>query len=92
MRAELLTDGLTDRHDEANSRYSQFEAPNKELFLSNFSLIQKVLITQAGNFAEPRLLGVALNQADTKQRNKIFAICLETRTMDNEFKKGKGMG
>jgi hypothetical protein len=55
--------------------------------LSNSSLIQKVLLTQVGNFAEPRPLGVALNQAEAKQRNKIFANYLETNIMDIELNK-----
>jgi len=46
-------------------------------FMSIFSHTQKVSITQVGNFVENRLLAVALNQADGKQRNKIFTICFE---------------
>ena len=50
----------THRNDEANSRISQFDAPNKEPFLSTFSQTQEVSITQVGNFVETRLLAVAL--------------------------------
>jgi hypothetical protein len=42
-----------------------------------FSQTQKVSITQVRNFVETRLLAVALNQADGKQRSKIFTICYE---------------
>jgi hypothetical protein len=38
----MRTDGQTDRNDEANSRFSQFDAPNKEPFLSIFSQTQSV--------------------------------------------------
>jgi hypothetical protein len=38
---------------------------------------------------ETRLLAVALNQTDGKQRNKIFAICFELRIMDNEWNREK---
>jgi len=41
--------------------------------LSIFSHTQKVSITQVGNYVETRRLAVALNKADGKQRNKIFA-------------------
>jgi hypothetical protein len=46
---------------------------------------QKVSKTQVGNFVEIRPLAVALNQADGKQRNKIFAICFESRIMETEL-------
>jgi hypothetical protein len=46
-------------------------------------------ITQAGSFVETRLLAVALNQADSKQRNKIFIICIECATMERELNKEK---
>jgi hypothetical protein len=81
----MRTDRQTDRHDETNSRFSQFDTPNKEPFLSIFSQTQKVSITQVGNFVEIRPLAVALNQADGKQRNKIFAICFESRIMEIEL-------
>jgi hypothetical protein len=68
---------LTDRHEEANIRFSQFDAPNKEPFFVHFSQTQEVSKTQVGNFVETRLLAVALNQEDGKQRNKIFTICFE---------------
>jgi hypothetical protein len=61
------TDGRTDRYDEANSRFSQFDASNKKPFFVHFSQTQKLSITQAGNFAETPPLGVALNQADSKE-------------------------
>jgi len=38
-----------------------------------------------GNFVENRLFGVALNQADSKQRNKIFIICFESPIMETEL-------
>ena len=53
--------------------------------MSIFSQTQKVSITQVGNFVETRPLAVALNQVDGKQRNKIFALCFETRIMENEL-------
>ena len=34
---------------------------------------------------ETRPLAVALNQADSKQKNKIFAICFESRIMETEL-------
>jgi len=60
-------------------------------FSSIFSQTQKVSITQVGNFVETRLLAAALNQADGKQRNKIFTICFESRIMEIELKREKQM-
>ena len=53
--------------------------------MSLFSQTQKVSITQVGRFVEPRLLAVALNQTDSKQRNKIFAVRFELRIMATEL-------
>jgi len=53
--------------------------------LSIFSQTQKVSITQVGNVVEARPSAVAVNQADSKQTNKIFAICFESRIMETEL-------
>ena len=82
-------DRRTNRHDEANSCFSQFDAPNKEPFLSIFSQTTKVSIRQVGNFVETCLLAVALNQVDRKQRNKIFRICFESCIMEKELNREK---
>jgi len=42
-------------------------------------------IKKVRNFVETRLLRVALNQADSKQRNKIFIICFESPIMETEL-------
>jgi len=44
----------SDKHDETNSLFSEFDAPNKEPFVSTFKPTKKVSITQIGNFAETR--------------------------------------
>ena len=46
-------------------------------FVSTFSQTRKLSIIQVGNLVETRPSAVALNQANGKQRNKIFTICLE---------------
>ena len=79
----------TDRNDEANSRISQFDAPNKEPFLSIFSQTQEVSITQVGNFVETRLLAVALNQADGQEMNETLAIFFESRILETELNRDK---
>jgi hypothetical protein len=38
---------------------------------------------------ETRPLAVVLNQADGKQRNKIFTICFESRIVEIELKREK---
>jgi hypothetical protein len=58
-------------------------------FMSIFSQTQKVSITQVGNFVETRPLAVALNQADGKQRNKIFATSFDSRIMEIELNREK---
>jgi hypothetical protein len=74
----------TYRHYKANCRFSQFDAPNKEPFMSICN--QR---TQVGNFAEPRPLAAALNWADGKQRNRIFVTCFETSIMETELNRDK---
>ena len=57
------------------------------LIRSHFSIVSQTMkasITQIGNFVEIRLLAVALNEADGKQRNKILSICFEQRIMEIE--------
>jgi len=58
-------------------------------FLSIFSQTQKASITQVGNYVETRLLAVALNKADGKQRNKIFSNSFESRIMEIELNREK---
>jgi len=58
-------------------------------FFSIFSQTQTASITEVGNFAETRLLADALNQTAGKQRNKIFAICFESRIMETELNRKK---
>jgi len=79
----------TDRHDEANSHFSQFDASNKKNFFCHFYQTEKLSITQVENFVETRLLRVAQNQADSKQRDKIFIICFESPTVGKELNKRK---
>jgi hypothetical protein len=74
----------TYKHDEANCRYSQFDAPKKEPFVSIFN--QR---TQVSNFAEHHPLAAALNWADSKQRNRIFATWFETPIMETELNREK---
>ena len=38
---------------------------------------------------ETHQLGVALNQADSKQRNKIFVICFESAILGRELNREK---
>jgi len=78
FRQCVQTDTQTDRHDKAFSHFSQLDASNKEPFLSTFSQTQNVSITQLGNL-------VALNQAHSKQRNKILANCFESCIMETEL-------
>jgi hypothetical protein len=54
--------------------------------LSIFNETQKVSTTQVGNFVETRPLTVAINQADGKQRNKIFAILFRIAHNGNRIK------
>jgi hypothetical protein len=58
-------------------------------FLSTFSQTQKLSITQVGNLVETGPLAVAVNWAGGKQRNKIFAICFESRVMEIELNREK---
>jgi hypothetical protein len=44
-----------------------------------------VSITQVRNFVETHLLGFALNQSDSKQRNKIFIFFFESPIMETEL-------
>jgi hypothetical protein len=41
--------------------------------------------TQSRNFVETRQLSVALNQADSKQMNKIIIICFESPLIEREL-------
>ena len=50
---------------------------------------RKCQITQVGNFVEIHPLAVALKQADGTQRNKMFAICFESRIMETELNEEK---
>jgi len=75
----------TDRHDEAISRFSQFDAPNKKQFFVHFCQTQNVSITQVGNFDKPRLLGIAVNQSGNKQLNKTLMICFKSPIMETEL-------
>jgi hypothetical protein len=45
-----------------------------------------VSITPVGYMEETRLSAVALNRADSKQRNKMFKLCFESHTMERELK------
>jgi hypothetical protein len=58
-------------------------------FWSIFSQTQKVSITQVGNLVETGQLEVAVNRADGKQRNRMFAIFFESRIMENELNREK---
>ena len=58
-------------------------------FLFIFCQTQKLSITQVGNFVETRQLGVALNQVDSKQRNKTFIIYFESTTIERELNREK---
>ena len=77
------TDGQTDM-TKLIVAFRSFMHLIRSHFLSIFSQTQKVSITQLGNFVENRLLAVALNQADGKQRNKIFSNSFESRIMEIE--------
>jgi hypothetical protein len=60
----------TDRHDEANCRFSQLAAPNKQLFVSSSSHTHSIPITKLPNTAAPRPIAVAINQADGNREIK----------------------
>jgi hypothetical protein len=79
----------TDRCDEANCRFWQFDAPNKEQFVSSLSQTHKLSTTKVRNFAEPRPLGVAVNQADGKQRNIIFEFFFGTGITETKLNRKK---
>ena len=57
--------------------------------MSIFSQAQKVSVTQVGDFVETLRLAVAVNQAEGKQRHKIFAICFESRMMEIQLNREK---
>jgi len=67
----LRTDGQTDM-TKLIVAFRNFTHLIRSHFLSIFSHTQKVSIAQVGNYVETRLLAAALNQAEGKQRNKIF--------------------
>jgi hypothetical protein len=58
-------------------------------FLSIFIQTQKLSRTHVGNFVETRLLTVAINQADSKQRDKILTICFESCINETEWNREK---
>jgi hypothetical protein len=60
-------------------------------FFVHFSQTQKMSITQSGNFVETRQLSVALNQADSKQRNKIIIICFKSPLIERELERKSGV-
>ena len=77
----MCTDGQTDM-TKLIVDFRNLTHQIRSQFLFVCSQTQKVSITQVGNLVETRLLGVALNQADSKQTNKIFYICFESPIME----------
>jgi hypothetical protein len=73
----IRTDGQTDI-TELIVAFGKVTHLIRSRFFVHFSQSQKMSITQSGNFVEPRQLSVALNQTDSKQRNKIIIICFES--------------
>ena len=84
----MCTDGQTDMTKKTVA-YRNLTHLTGSHFLSVFSQIEKVPITQQGNFVETRPSAVALNQTNSKQWNKIFTICFESRIMETELNKEK---
>jgi len=84
----MCTDGRTDMTKLTVAFRNLTHLPRSH-FLSIFSQTQKVSLTQVGNFVETRPSAVALNQADSKQRNKIFAVCFESRIKETELNREK---
>ena len=77
----VCTDGQTDM-TKLTVAFRNWTHLIKSHFLSTFSQTQNVSTTQVGNL-------IALNQADSKQRNKIFANCFESRIMETELNREK---
>jgi HD-like signal output (HDOD) protein len=76
----MRTDGQTDM-TKLIVAFRNLMHLSRSHFLSTLTK-HKVSKTQLRNFLETRLLAVALNQTDSKQRNKIFTICFESRIME----------
>ena len=77
----MCTDGQTDM-TKLTVAFRNLTYLTRSHFLSIFSQTQKVSTTQVGNL-------IALNQEDSKQRNKIFANCFESRIMETELNREK---
>jgi len=69
----MCADGQTDMK-KLIVPFSNWMHLTRSHFLSICSQTQKVSITQVGNFVETRPSAVALNETNSKQRDKIFAI------------------
>ena len=80
----MRTDGQTDM-TKLTVAFRNSTHLTRSHFSSIFSQTQKLSIKQVGNFVETRPSAVALNQADSKQKNKIFAIFFESRTLETEL-------
>jgi len=84
----MCTDGQTDM-TKLTVAFRNLTHLTRSHFLSVFNQTQKVSTTQVGNLVETRPSAVALNQTDSKQRNKTFAICFESCLMETELNREK---
>ena len=84
----MCTDGQTDM-TKLTVAFRNLTHLTRSHFLSIFSQTQNVSITQVGNFVETRPSAVAVNQADGKQRHKIFAVCFESCIMEIQLNREK---
>jgi len=72
----MCTDGRTDM-TKLTVTFRNLTHPTRSQFVS---------ITTVRYFLETRLSAVALNQADSRQRNKILIICFESHIMERKLK------
>jgi hypothetical protein len=71
----------TDRHDEANCRFSQLAAANKQLFVSSFSHTHSPN-NKTTKYRRPSPDSSRYKSGGRQQGNKIVAISLETTLVE----------
>ena len=84
----MCTDGQTDM-TKLIVTFRNLTLLIRRILFCHFCQTEKLSITQVENFVETRLLRVAQNQADSKQRDKIFIICFESPTVGKELNREK---
>ena len=81
----MSTDGRTDM-TKLVVAFRSITHPIRSHFVSTFSQTKNVSEREVRYFVETLQSAVALNQADSKQRNKIIVIHFESHIMERELK------